>query len=285
MKKYFIALVAIVLIALVARSTYEMGRHGVSVSSTPVTKTSYVALGDSVAAGIGLQNYSDSSACNRTNESYPNLVAQARNYNLTNLACTGATLPEGILGAQNVNNLAVAPQLDKLFALPRPEVISVTIGANDAGWTSLLAKCYTSTCGSEADTATVDARLTAVTSHLTTMLTRIRDHYGATIPKAVVTGYYQLLPAIIGSCPDATGIDQSEVTWARARQESIISVLKTVTGQFSFATFAPIDFTGHELCSANSWEQGISDKAPYHPTADGQAAIARAVESSITMGK
>lgn len=95
MKKYLyvvIALIAVVVaVSLVRRSSDN--------PATPVSyKGSYVALGDSVAAGVGIGDYTDASACNRTNKSYPVQYAQSQSLKLTSLACSGATLTAGILG-------------------------------------------------------------------------------------------------------------------------------------------------------------------------------------------
>ena len=97
--------------------------------SPKVKQPLYIAMGDSVAAGVGLNTYSDTTACYRTNESYPNLIAKTLDYKLYNLACSGASISTGVLGSQEVNKLSVAPQLLQLYALPTPHLITMTIGA------------------------------------------------------------------------------------------------------------------------------------------------------------
>jgi lysophospholipase L1-like esterase len=250
-----------------------------------ITKTSapsglYVAMGDSVAAGVGLETYSDASACNRTNQSYPKLVAARKNLKLVSLACSGATLNSGITGAQTVNDLALKPQLEQLFALPQPQLITLTIGANDLGWTELLTKCSTSTCGSAEDTALVDARLAGVTTNLQSVLQKIAEHYGSKLPRVVVTGYYQLLPATLQSCPEMTSLDAAELNWQRTQEDKLNVALRTVVASQSFqsfSSFAAINFATHELCTDASWVQNISAPAPFHPTDAGQQAYAKAV--------
>ncbi|MBC7546857.1 SGNH/GDSL hydrolase family protein [Candidatus Saccharibacteria bacterium] len=274
-----IALLGIVGLAFAATSIGS-GKNTVITSSVP-TK-SYIALGDSVAAGVGLKTDSDSSACNRTNQSYPVVTAKSLNYSVKNLACSGATLNEGILGKQDVNQLLVTPQIDQLFALAQPNVISVTIGANDAQWTNIIAKCYTSTCGSDADTVAVNDKLATVTVNIQKFLTSVKDHYKNNPPTVLLTGYYQVFPVASATCTDLKGIDQSELTWGRQQQAAIGTTIESAAKDFSFAKYVPLDFTGHELCSSDSWVQGISDKQPYHPTEAGQAAIARQVAQVIT---
>ena len=44
---------------------------------------------------------------------------------------------------------------------------------------------------------------------------------------------------------------------------------------FGFSAVRP-HFEGHELCTDQSWVQGMSDPAPFHPNSAGELAIAAA---------
>ena len=239
----------------------------------------YVALGDSVSAGVGLEYYSDSSACDRTNQSYPNIVSSSLNFNLSNLSCSGATLSSGILGQQDVNDLMVSSQLNQLFEQSRPSLISLTIGANDIQWTDIISKCYISVCGTADDTAGVNARLTSMTSNMNLALSKIQNNYKTNIPDVIVTGYHQVFPSNAGNCTDLKGIDPSELAWGRLQQQNLNNAIQSVVATFPFAKFAAVNFDGHELCSSDSWVQGLNDSAPYHPTLAGQQEYAKQVIS------
>lgn len=279
-KKYYIGIGLVIVVAVVVGLI--QGGTGKTLPSKPLPTKTYVALGDSVAAGVGLADASDSSACDRTNQAYPNLVASALNYRLRNFACSGATLAAGILGQQDVNDLLIAPQLQQLFAQPKPTLISLTIGANDVGWTTIIAKCYAGSCGSASDTASVDAKLVTVSANLRAALTQIQTRYPQATPRVIVTGYHQVFPAAtVPSCPDLTGIDAAELSWGRQLQTSINDTLRQATSGYSFASFVPVDFSGHELCTADPWVQGLSDQQPYHPTAAGQAEFARQIVTAV----
>jgi len=245
----------------------------------------YIALGDSVAAGLGLENYSDSSACDRTNQAYPDQVATALHLRLKNLACSGATLSAGILGPQNVNQLLVAAQLQQLFALPRPDLITLTIGANDIEWTTFIAKCYSGQCATASDTAAINSLLATVSLHLQGALSQIQSHYKSDVPHVIVTGYHQVFPTGTATCSDLTGIDSNELAWGRQQQTNLNTTISTVVSKFSFAKFAAIGFSGHELCTADSWVQGIDDTAPYHPTEAGQAVYAKQILATNALFK
>src|SRR5664279_739996 len=128
MKKYIIGTGITVVVA--AMLIYVISNMTTPITVSTLPQKTYIALGDSVAAGIGLEDNSDSSACDRTNQSYPNVIASQLGYNLKNFACNHATILAGITGEQNVNNLMIASQLQQLFDLPKPNLATITIGAN-----------------------------------------------------------------------------------------------------------------------------------------------------------
>lgn len=117
----------------------------------PAAKRQYVALGDSVAAGEGL-NYdwrwkpnkagtdgkwvgsigatpvwypasdAEAQSCHRAAGAYPQLVAQQAGLRLRHLACTGASAQNGVLGRQSFGDRRPAPRYAQLgSSLPSPE--------------------------------------------------------------------------------------------------------------------------------------------------------------------
>lgn len=260
-------------------------KHTSPMKKNTTKQLSYVALGDSVSAGLGLQNYSDSSACDRTNQSYPNLVSADLNLKLTNLSCSSASLSTGIIGQQDVNNLLLSPQINQLFKLPKPNLISLTIGANDIGWTKIITQCYVSSCGSSLDNSLIVSKLSAMVINLTTVFQDIKNNYKPAIPKVIVTGYYQVFPSNLLSCNNLTKINQAELNWVRQEEQALNSAIKNVTLNYSFAKFANINYSGHELCTTNSWVQGLNDAAPFHPNFQGQQAYAKQIELTYKLFK
>lgn len=96
-------------------------------------------------------------------------------------------------------------------------------------------------------------------------------------PQVIVTGYYNPLSTI--ACDDTAGITAKEASWLNARISSLNSAINSTIAKYSYGTFAPVNFTGHGLCSSDSWIQGPSGAMPFHPTAAGQQAIATSVLS------
>ena len=277
----------LVFVSVLAAVVVSNRHTSTAVIITDKNLPSYIALGDSVAAGVGLANYSDSSACDRTDQSYPKLVAVKLHYKLTSLACSGATTTNGLNGSQAVNRLAVPAQLTEALKINKPKLITITIGANDAQWTSYIQKCYTATCGSAADTQAVEVALSVATDNLSNALNQIKLAFPTKPPTVLVTGYYKLFPVqpTAGNCTETTNIDEAEISWIKQLQDTIDSRLQTTAKQYDFVQFVSLSFSGHELCSADPWVQGLTAKAPFHPTAAGQAAIADQVIKNLKSGR
>lgn len=137
-------------LAALAAAGLGLGLVAGPAEATPTARVvsagTYVALGDSYASGEGLDPYergSDTAAngCHRsTNQSYPELLerrAIRRFDHLTSVACSGA------ITAALFFNLAdrsdERAQLSVLSA--RTKTVTLTIGGNDVGFSSVLGDC------------------------------------------------------------------------------------------------------------------------------------------------
>lgn len=237
----------------------------------------YAALGDSVAAGIGLKTPSDTDTrCGRTKQAYANSIARKHRLELAHIACSGATVGD-LFTKQSVSGPNIAPQLDAAFAKGTPRLITITAGANDAHWSEFVKKCYAMACGTSADTKAANAFLSVLQYKLYYMFYSIQARSSGTPPPVVLTGYYNPLS---NACT-STSLTASEITWLSAEAKALNATIRNATKQFSFATYVPVDFSGHDICSASPWVQGPTAPAPFHPTASGQKAIARAIESVL----
>jgi lysophospholipase L1-like esterase len=102
--------------------------------------SSYVALGDSYAAGplIPLQTGLPA-GCLRSSRNYPSLVAETAGIpDFRDVSCSGATT--GHLGGPQDLPLGVnAPQLDALAE--DTELVTLTIGGNDIGFAEIVNEC------------------------------------------------------------------------------------------------------------------------------------------------
>lgn len=244
------------------------------------TKT-YVAIGDSVAAGLGLPQDPNATTedrlCGRSTQAYSDIVAAELNHKLATVdaSCQGATVLN-LTSPQNFSTASIQPQLDAAFANGTPRLITLTIGANDVRWANFIGACFATTCDTAANTAAANAYLEQLRTNLRAALAEIEARSQGRPPTVVVTGYYNPMSQ---QCVSSS-LTSSEITWIGDQTAALNQVLQEVTKEFRFARFAPVDFTGHDICSADPWIQrpGVpGEPAPFHPNAAGQQAIAQAV--------
>lgn len=237
----------------------------------------YAALGDSVAAGLGLPQSSDSDpACGVSAQAYPDYIAGSLGLSYMKLACSGATAGD-LVTEQHLSGTSrdLEPQLDRAFAYGTPQVITITAGANDLYWQTYARKCYVSTCGTDTDQAVVDSLRSVLALKLAYALQTIQNRSAGSPPRVVLTGYYQ--PFSMECAAQQTSVTSTEVNWLNTQLRALNQTIANEVSAYAFAHYAPVDFSGHELCTAQSWVQGLDDPAPLHPTADGQWAIANAI--------
>ncbi len=104
----------------------------------------YVALGDSYAAGFGLPAPSTPTGqpvagCEQTTGDYPHILAMKLGLSLTDVTCSGATTAD-FTSPQSVTGPPPPAQLD-VFKTHQPDLVTITIGGNDLGFTSIATAC------------------------------------------------------------------------------------------------------------------------------------------------
>jgi lysophospholipase L1-like esterase len=259
-------------------------------SAMPIASNSnrYVALGDSVAAGYGLPSTSTNPVdqlCGRSTEAYPYLVAATlHNTSLTQLACSSASVAAGLTGPQQVSSIVTLPsQVNQAFANGTPKVITITIGANDVGWNNVIEKCYVSQCGSTQDNQAIQALLSQLKTNLNTALSDIQQLSSHTKPpRVVVTGYYFPLSATAPTCNDTEGLTPTKIDWLSSKRHELDGTIRAATSHYRLVKYASLNFKGHELCTADSWVQGLQSAGPFHPTTAGQKAIAKSIVAALS---
>ena len=107
-----------------------------------LTGKKYVALGDSYASGYGLPPYNatPSLGCGQSVDDVPHRIAQTYGLALTDVTCAGAGIPNVLSTPQTVAGGATVPaQLNAVT--PDTAVVSIMIGGNDLGFTTVLPGC------------------------------------------------------------------------------------------------------------------------------------------------
>jgi hypothetical protein len=244
----------------------------------PLPGVQAVVIGDSTAAAVGNPAAANASAldhaCGRSSQSYAADLALVNNWNVLNLACSSATIQNGLLGVQVLNNGQVAPaQLDEVQRATHAKVIIVSVGADDVEWSIMTRLCVASTvCNDKVSTAYFDQLLGSFTRSYYQLLGDLADLPGT--PAVLVNEYYSPFGPNIG-CLARYGLTAAKEKVLLARLGQLNTVLAEGAQTFGFGVADP-PFTGHELCTADPYVQGPDDSAPLHPTAAGELAIALA---------
>jgi lysophospholipase L1-like esterase len=255
----------LVLGCLVTSSLLSLAVAGPAAAASGTTKaavvpaeTDYVALGDSYSSGVGAPG--QTGLCLQSPNGYPGQWA-SRNHpkTFTNLSCGGAV-------TSDVRNLQV-PLMSR-----SADLITITIGGNDAGFAPTVLSCQVSS-----DAACVrkvaDARAD-IESELPAKLdaTYAAIHARAPAAKVVVLGYPLLFDTASSSC----GIAGMSLTKRRALNEGAQVLDDLIAGRARAAGFVFSDvrdeFAGHGICASGPYLNNLTVIPPqnsFHPTKSG----------------
>ncbi|HWS36234.1 MAG TPA: SGNH/GDSL hydrolase family protein [Actinoplanes sp.] len=245
---------ATVLASLVSTSVLSLGLAGPAQAASTVD---YAALGDSYSSGVGASGQSGS--CLRSNNAYGPLWAAANSpASFQFLACSGAT-------TDDVRNTQI-PALSS-----GADLISITIGGNDAGFASTLITCWTTTdanCVSK-----VNAGKTYVANTLPGKLDATYAAIKAKAPgaKVVVLSYPLIYATPATGCALSTAKQAAINDGARVLDEKIKE--RAAAAGFVYSEVRD-DFSGHEICSPDPYLNGftlIPAQNSYHPNNKGYA--------------
>lgn len=271
----------------------------------------YLALGDSVAAGHGLEpltDQPDAARCARSAAGYPALLAQSPYFANPpglggSLACSGATTANLIGPPQIVEGpdgpVALPAQLAVVRALGlAPTTVTVTVGANDVGYNAVIGACLRQLgSGPTGPCARQAPRVAAALQELHGNLLRLFDDIHA-LPgtqRILVTGYYDPIPEDLTDLGEALACGLLGISVRDARLDGDYDYIQTyltllngtianAAASGGVARYVDIRrvFDGHRFCSDVPWAvppsaATLADGSAFHPTALGQEAIAQAL--------
>lgn len=241
-----------------------------------------VVLGDSTSAGLGGPPLADASpedeACERSSFAFAVTLARVNEWNVDNLGCSGATIERGILGPQFAGDRWIPPQLGVAKRAVAAEVVIISIGANDLRWSTLVRLCGASdTCDDRALTAFFQRSLDDFTQDYYELLRQLAALPGD--PLVLINQYYVPFDTEVG-CLASSGLTSEKVGVLLDRLDTLNTVLANGAETFGHSAIKP-DFSGHGLCTDQSYVQGPDDPAPLHPNARGHLVIALAVERAL----
>lgn len=243
-------------------------------------------------------------ACHRSKKAYPYLLAAATGHKHYNPSCSGASVLNGVLKARSFNasltGLAQVGSAKAGYAPPnadydvfKPDIVTVTLGMDDIGFSDILRRCYLgTTCVTPENEQDVNQRLAKLKTDLGLLMTELKDRGTAAnkLPWVVLTNYYDPFhPDSSRSCRDThiglgNGLGANEIDWMRGKMQAMNQVISEAASGYPKSKVADISkaLAGHEFCTADPWVYGISiwrsdfgNPAPFHPTPAGQEAITK----------
>jgi len=274
-----VAAVAVVGLALLTTSCASAG-HSSSNSPTSAPATvlpagaTYVAMGSSYAAGIGIPDATGGS-CDRSTHNYPSLVAAALRLTLDDVSCSGATTANVLTTTQYGN----PPQVDAVTS--GTALVTFTVGGNDIGYVATAFACGGRGSGCAVDQAQLSSALTALRISLTTVVSTIRSR--APSAKIVLVTYPRLVPPTTCPALDYT-VRGSQIVGSMG--EDLEQVFLEVARSTHVLLADPYAIgSGHGPCAPapERWVAGhtVTVGFPYHPTAQGHIEMASLVEQAL----
>lgn len=231
----------------------------------------YVALGDSYSAGNGTRDQVDD--CYRSPYGYPALLAKSANLSLDYQACSGATTAT-----------LLSDQLGTLS--PATDYVTLTIGGNDVGFTSVITQCLLPSWLGDCDGA-----LATAVSTLNNQLPGRYDAVFAAIKakapnaKVVVAGYPHLFNG--WDCNLLTFFTRAEQRKLNSSTSDLNALTRSkATGAgFRFVDAVP-SFKGHAVCDwiGGEWINGLTLPTldAFHPNRKGNVGYANLISPALT---
>lgn len=211
----------------------------------------YVALGDSFSSGVGAPGATGS--CGRSPQSYAPLWATAHaTQTFANATCSGAVTTDVINQVSSLN--------------ANTDVVSITIGGNDAGFFSTMITCVLaseSSCQAAVNRGINDATLPG---KLDRTYAAIRSR--APAATVYVLGYPRLFE-LPSSCFGQPSLAKRRILNAGADRLSDVIRGRAQAAGFRYVDVRPV-FSGHGVCGSPSWVNGsLLSSGAYHPNAAG----------------
>ena len=366
------------MLAVLVAAFVVTGCGGGSSSSERATAAplSLVVLGDSIASGEGI-NYGYQYYTGHPNEwyggtdnpvwqgpyqlchdsalAYGDVLAPMIGGTLTKFACTGSTYENGITFDRRYGGALYRPaqfgnwlgmtNLNAAYDAAQPDVVIVTLGADDVSFADIVTFCATGyTLAADVDAiakmsdrsqqlrtnfrkrfptkeAWLNREPRAASSSYCTAASpgtpilnlfwdpinsgqiagnykslvaaiKARGAQAGKVPRIIFTTYHQPLPGPAQSieCLDLGDLTRDEINYLISLEATmnatIVSALNGIEG-VSVADISGV-IAGHEYCTSDPWTYGLSvllhndaSLAPFHPTPNGQAAIAAVLKQSF----
>ncbi|MEU6066740.1 SGNH/GDSL hydrolase family protein [Streptomyces sp. NPDC047082] len=266
----------------------------------------YAALGDSFTSGPRIPDQTGEPAgCDRSSRNYPALVAKQLGINAADFrdaSCSAATITN-LTTPQSTDDGTNPPQLSALTAATA--LVTIGIGGNDIGFSTMVAKCVTSGALFKAaagvtnisgqapckeryasgDADAVARKIRTAGDHLARALNDVKHR--APEARIYIVGYPAILPAEGAGCGSDMPLAPGDVTFLRETERQLNTMLRDraeAAGATYVDTFTPS--IGHDACSAAAtrWIEPLRPSSPaaaVHPNERGERGMATAVLRAV----
>lgn len=248
-------------------------------------------IGDSRASRVGgpplAKPTPDDTACARSSDSLAVEIGNLRGEPVLNLACSGASIANGLRGPQAVGGRVVQPQVGLLKQVQGLKYVVVVIGPNDLYWADFLRYCYgVADCSDKLSAGEFSYRLAQFDRDYGNLLEDLND-----LPDrpqiVIVTSYDVFNPG--ANCVDTKGpvgtpgLSAANINLLADRNAALNSVLTTGAEKYKFDIARP---RLNPLCASADDAlgpdiQGLSSSNPFHPTGIGEIRLASSVVQVI----
>ena len=261
------------------------------VPATAAHAANYVALGDSYVAGPGIPVPIKPWGCLKSDHNYAHLAAPELGLELRDPSCSGAET-EDMTQTQGVSPVATPPQFGALGA--DTSLVSLGIGGNDIGFSSLAEDCFSPTnqgtpCRDQytaGGTDEVSRRIAETGPKVAATLQGIRDR--APSARVLVVNYPAIFPHSGPGCYPQIPVTDGDAAWLRSKQVELNQML---ADQAAAAGATLVDWyaasVGHDACQPPGfkWVEGpapMTGVAPVHPNLLGMLAAADLVVAAAS---
>ncbi len=249
-----------------------------------------VSIGDSRAAtqgGKDLKNPTkDDSDCRRSSDSLAAQIGRVEGWRVLNLACSSATIDEGLMGPQSRSGRSLIPQISAVKQMTGIKAVFVTIGPNDLWWSRAIGLCYLAdVCNDNLTTPDYQALLEKFKWSYHDLLVELQgltNGPDGSHPMIVINGSYDVIKQG-ATCAATKGLTPEKIDMLNQRNADLNKVLQEGAGLFGFRFVKPELKT---LCDDLSDSPGAdirppTDKDAFHPTGDG--VMVMAVADALTL--
>lgn len=245
----------------------------------------YVALGDSRAAAPTWTSVLGGDNCGRDGAAYPVRLAIDLGITYRSVACISATTTNVLEGQQLTT--AIPPQVDALAA--DTQLVTLSIGGNDIGWSELIRPCFPAG-GGDGKCRTNTAMQTAIAAQLATLPGKVEAvldeiHERSPNARVMLVGHGGYFGA--GGCAFDSTLHANDAPTVAAFFAQFNAALQSAAtaGDAEYVDIAG-PAVGHDVCSGanNRWFIGDWPRGGTqfrHPTPLGSQAMADLIAAAL----